>query len=230
MAAPSATTTAPMASPMPTRDLSQDRLRLTQLLSPAFPIGTFAHSQGLETAIAEGLVHDADTLQQWIAMVLTHGTGHMDTVFVSLARQASVPLDHLTDLYHAYCPSRERAQEAGELGRGFHSLITAMGEPSPHLPYPLALGHAVRDLGVPTAEILGLWLQSLCAQLVSVAVRFMPMGQARAQRILAALTPMIARIAATLSAATPDDLDSFTPGADMAAMRHETQEIRIFRT
>jgi urease accessory protein len=215
---------------MPTRDLSHDRLRLTQLLSPAFPIGAFAHSQGLETAIAEGLVHNAAALHQWIAMVLTHGSGQMDTAFVSLARQSTVPLDQLTDLYHAHCPSRERAQEASELGRGFGALLAAMGELSPPLPYALALGHAVRNLGVPTAEILGLWLQSLAAQLVSVAVRFMPMGQAQAQQTLAALTPLIARIAAALSAATLDDLDSFTPGADLAAMRHETQDIRIFRT
>ncbi|WP_372840814.1 urease accessory protein UreF [Phaeovulum sp.] len=215
---------------MRTHDAFQDSLRLTQLLSPAFPIGAFAHSQGLEAAIADGIVHDAASLESWISTVLRFGSGHMDAVFISLARQMAMEADALTDLYYAYSASSERAQEAAELGRGFQALVSAMGDPAPPLPYAIALGLATRNLCVSTPEVLGLWLQSLSAQLVSVAVRFMPMGQAEGQRVIAALTPTIAQIAAALADATVDDLYSFTPGADMASIRHETQEIRIFRT
>lgn len=207
-----------------------DRLRLTQILSASFPIGAFAHSQGLETAIAEGLVPDAAALGDWIAATLRFGSGHMDAVFVSLTRANALPLPDLVDLYHAMSASAERAQEAEELGAGFGTLMAAMGSPQPPLPYALALGLAVRPLALPGEEILALFLQSLCAQLISVAVRFMPMGQAQGQALLAGLAPLIAARAASLAAATPEDLHSFTPGADMASMRHETQDVRIFRT
>ncbi len=211
-------------------DLAADRLTLTQLLSPAFPIGSFAHSQGLETALDERLVPDAGTLQSWIVAVLTHGSGHLDAVFLSLTHRNAVDLADLTDLYHAMASSAERAQEASELGQGFATLLAAMGRPQPPLPYVLGLGLATRPLAPPTAEVLGLYLQTLCAQLIFVAVRFMPMGQAQGQIVLAALTPQITAIAARLASATMADLHSFSPGADMASMRHETQTVRIFRT
>lgn len=229
MGAPLAMITAPTGSRF-MDDLSADRLNLSQLLSPAFPIGSFAHSQGLESAIDEGLVTGAAALQDWISAVITYGSGHLDAVFLSLTRQNTLPLADLTDLYHALCASAERAQEADELGQGFGALLAAMGRPQPPLPYVLALGLATRSLALPTQDVLALYMQTLCVQLISVAVRFMPMGQAQGQIILAALTPQISALAARLAQATPDDLHSFTPGADMASMRHETQTVRIFRT
>ena len=211
-------------------DPAADRLLLSQLLSPAFPIGSFAHSQGLETAISDGLVTTPAAIEDWITVILTHGSARVDAAFVSLTRQNTLPLADLTDLFHAMTSSAERAQEASELGQGFGVLLAALGRPQPLLPYPIALGVATRGLSLPPSEILGLFLQTTVTQLISVAVRFMPMGQAQGQITLAALSPTIARVAASLVAVRPDDLHAFTPGADMASMRHETAEIRIFRT
>lgn len=204
-----------------------DRLRLTQILSPAFPIGAFAHSQGLEWAIAFGRVTDGPGLQGWIEAVLRHGAGHSDAVFLSLARRADADFAVLADLYAAYLPSAGRALEAAELGRGF---VTLTDPKAPALPYALALGRETAAMAIHEDEILGHFLQSLAAQLISVAVRFMPMGQAEGQRILAALAPVIATTAEACTGATEDDLWTFTPGADIAAMAHETMETRIFRT
>ena len=91
-------------------------------------------------------------------------------------------------------------------------------------------GLATPRLCLPMAEVLTLFLQTTVTQLLFVAVRFMPMGQAQGQILLAALTPLRTRTAATLSTATPQDLHAFTAGADMASMRHETQTVRIFGT
>lgn len=204
-----------------------DRLRLTQILSPAFPIGTFAHSQGLEWGIATDRIRDSAGLQNWIAAVLCHGSGHSDAVFLSLSRRADADLVALADLYAAYLPSAGRVLEAAELGRGFVTLTDPKAAP---LPYALALGRETAAMAVDEEEILGLFLQSLAAQLISVAVRFMPLGQTEGQRILAALAPVIATTAAACAGATETDLWAFTPGADIAAMAHENMETRIFRT
>jgi urease accessory protein len=208
-------------------DAALDRLRLMQILSPAFPIGAFAHSQGLEWAIATGRVPDGAALHAWIDAVLRFGSGHSDAVFLSLARRPDADLSALADLYGAYLPSTGRALEATELGRGFRTLTDPEAPP---LPYVLALGRETASLTVPEADILALFLQGLAAQLISVAVRFMPMGQSEGQRILAALAPVIAESAAHCTGASQDDLWTFTPGADIAAMAQETMETRIFRT
>ena len=204
-----------------------DRLRLTQILSPAFPIGSFAHSQGLEWAIASGAVRDGAGMEAWVAAVITRGSGFADAVFLSMGRQSGADLGALADLYDAYLPATGRRLEAHELGRGFRAL-TDPG--APELPYVLALARETAALDVTEVEVLGLYLQALAAQLLSVAVRFMPQGQGEAQRILAALAPVIADAARRASGAGEETLFTFTPGADIAAMAQEHMETRIFRS
>jgi urease accessory protein len=208
-------------------DPALHRLRLTQILSPAFPIGAFAHSQGLEWAIATGRVPGGAALQDWIKAVITRGSGHSDAVFLSLARRPDADLAALAELYAAFLSSAGRALEAAELGRGFATLTDCWKEP---LPYVLALGRETAPMNVPEAELLALFLQSLAAQLVSVAVRFMPLGQTEGQRILAALGPLIVETARACTGATEDVLWTFTPGADIAAMAQGQMETRIFRS
>jgi urease accessory protein len=217
--------TAHTAFPMPRADL--DRLRLTQILSPAFPIGTFAHSQGLEWAIAEGGITSATALRDWIEAILRFGSGRADAVFLSMARRPDAELRELADLYQAFLPAMGRATEAYELGRGFQTLTAPNAAV---LPYVLALGRETSRLALPEPEVLALFLQSLAAQLLSVAVRFMPLGQAQAQRLLSDLAPAIAETADACTGAGLAALGTFTPGADLAAMAHETMETRIFRT
>ncbi|MCB6177839.1 urease accessory protein UreF [Rhodobacter sp. Har01] len=209
------------------RDEIVARLRLAQMLSPAFPIGAFAHSQGLEWAISSGQVGNSDDLRDWIEAVLTLGSARVDAVFLSMARRPGADLDALSDLFDAYLPSAERALEAAELGRAFQALTRPEMAP---LPYPLAVAEATRDLPLPEAEVLALFLQGVAAQLVSVAVRFLPLGQTQGQRVLARLAPLISEVARAAVGAGEDELWAFAPGADLAAMAHETMETRIFRT
>jgi len=204
-----------------------DRLRLTQFLSPAFPIGAFAHSQGLEWAIASGRVRTGADLQDWITAVIAEGSGKSDAIFLSLARREGADLAALAELYDAYLPAAERAVEAAELGRGFQTLTDPKAPP---LPYALALGRETARLAAPEAEVLALFLQSLAAQLISVAVRFLPLGQTAGQRVLSALAPVITATASKCTGAGTEALTTFTPGADIAAMAHATMETRIFRT
>ncbi len=208
-----------------------DRLRLVQWLSPAFPIGAFAYSQGLEAAIADGRVAEADGLTRWIHAVLHHGTGRLDGVALALARAPGTDLAALSDLVLAHAASAERVTETLEQGRAFAATVSAVtGRALPPMPYAVAVGAATAPLRVGTGEVMTLWLHGLAAQLVSVAVRFVPLGQTAGQQVLAALAGPITALAAGLAAAGPDDLASTTFGADLAAMQHETMETRIYRS
>ncbi len=218
-----------LAAPLGTPMISADYLRAVQYLSPAFPIGSFAYSQGLEMAISARSVTDSQSLQDWISAQLRHGSAYMDAIFIAHARSGNC--DDLADLAYGFAASKERDLELREMGRAFGAQISGLtGVEFPNLPLPVAIGLATRGLDLPTADILALFLQGFAAQMVSVGVRFIPLGQSAGQAILAALAPQILAIAAHAAHAELDEMSSATIGADMASMAHETLEVRIYRT
>ncbi len=217
------------AMPISAATTCADRLALVQMLSPAFPVGGYAYSQGLEQAMVDGTVHDASSLAAWVAAVMEHGSGWMDAVFLAQARTGD-PGD-LCDLAYAYAPSAERSAEMRDQGAAFGQVIARMtgATPTP-LPYALAVGHATRDMALETSEILALWLQAYAAQLIAAAVRFLPLGGAEGQAVLSSFAALILRTAERAAKAGLNDLHSASFAADLAAMRHETLEVRIFRS
>ncbi|TGN59077.1 urease accessory protein UreF [Paracoccus liaowanqingii] len=206
------------------------RLRLWQMLSPAFPVGSFAWSQGLEEAMDRGVVTRA-TLPHWLADWLDHGAGWTDAVLVSLALRRSADLSALDDLARAACLTSQRLLETVEQGTAFAANVTALtGTPLPPAALPVAFGRACAPLDLPAPEIIAAFLQAQAAGLISAAVRFLPLGPVEGQRMLAELQPGVLTRAALAARATEDDLASAAWGAEMAAMRHETMTTRIFRS
>lgn len=216
---------APLGIPM----ISADYLRAVQYLSPAFPIGAFAYSQGLEYAISAELVTDSASLQDWIAAQLAHGSARVDAILLAHARGGDV--QELVDLAYALASSAERDLELREMGRAYAAQMAQLGGADfPALPLNVAIGLSTQQLDVPTPDILTLFLQGFAAQMVSVGVRFIPLGQSAGQAVLASLGPQILQTAHDAATASLDDIASATIGADMASMAHETMEVRIYRT
>lgn len=206
-------------------------LSLVQWLSPAFPVGGYAYSHGLEWAISAGDITSAADLQRWIGTVLTEGAGRTDAILLAQALRPEADLAQLAALAEALAASRERLVETLDQGRALGQTIAALtGQPQPELPYPVALGAAARGLGLPVARVLALYLHAFASTLVQAAVRFVPLGQTEGQAVLAALHPVILRIAEEAACAGIDQIGSGAFRSDLAAMRHETMDVRIFRT
>ncbi len=204
-------------------------LRLMTWLSPAFPVGAFGYSHGLETAIRDGAVRDADTLSAWIAGLVEHGSGWTDAVLFKAAWAADAGgLAEIVELAEALAPSLERRRETLAQGEAFLIAAGAWG-PSPlsgAVAYPVAVGATAADIPVETA--LTAWLHAFCANLVSVAVRAVPLGQTDGVAVIAGLEPIILETAQRAAASTLDDLGSSALNSDIAAMRHETLQPRLF--
>lgn len=206
-------------------------LALVQWLSPAFPVGSFAYSHGLEWAVAAGEVTSAGSAQEWIAAILAEGAGRTDAILLAAALRGEVPEEELAALAEALAPSRERWAETMEQGRALARTVAALtGDPVPEAAYPVALGVAARPLGLPAERVAGLYLQAFATALVLACVRFVPLGQTEGQAVLAALQPLILRVAAEAARSGVEDIGSGTIRGDLAAMRHETMDVRIFRT
>ena len=206
-------------------------LTLVQWLSPSFPTGAYAYGHGLEAAITAGDIADAATCHDWLAEVVRCGSGLTDAVLLCHALAADSDLAGLADLAEALAPGAERLRETREMGHAFARTVTALtGKPVPPMPYPLAVGAAARGLGVDAVTVAGLYLAAFAANLVQVAVRFVPLGQTEGQAIVARLHPLIGQVAAQAAAMALEDIGSATLRADLASLTHETMETRIFRT
>ena len=202
-------------------------LTLAQWLSPAFPVGAFAYSHGLEAAIAAGAVADAPTLQAWVADVVAHGSGRNDAILLCHAMAGAEGLD---DLARALAGSAGRWTETHDQGHAFAAAVTQAGVAVAPAPYPLAVGRAARALDACARTVAGHYLLSVAGALISAGQRALPLGQVQAQATLAALHPVIRRVAAEAAAAPLDALGGSVFAGDLDAIAHETLQPRMFRT
>ncbi len=210
-------------------------LHLLAWLSPAFPTGGFAYSHGLEWAVEAGDVTDGETLRGWLTDVLARGAGRSDTILLRHAHRAcrnQAELREIAALATATAPARERRDEAGNQGRAFLLAVAAWtGTDLPaDMPYAVAVGAAAGHTGVPEDDAASAYLQAFTTALISAAIRLIPLGQTTGLRVLAALEAVILHTSEVTKDATLDDVGGCAFRSDLAAMRHETQYTRLFRS
>lgn len=210
-----------------------DALTLAQWLSPAFPVGAFAYSHGLECAFQNGSVTTADTLQDWLTDVLEYGSGRNDCILLR-AGYGCVETDAMEQINQtaiAVSASAERVLETTLQGSAFGQTTAAIGGTDLVTAcYPVAVGYAAAQNNLDIDLTATLYLHAFASNLVSAAVRAVPLGQTEGQRVLASLLPLCQQIAQDTKRATLDDLSSTTFLSDISAMQHETLQPRIFRS
>ena len=208
-------------------------LRLMAWLSPTFPVGSFTYSHGLERAVHDGLVEGREGLGAWIDALLDHGSAWNDAVlFAESWRRGAAGEDAAAaaELAEAMAGSRERHMESTLQGDAFMTAAAAWGAGAGALPYCVAVGSTAGRHGVPLQAALGAWLQAFASNQLQAAIRLSVIGQTDAVGLLAALEPFVLETAARAARSTPDDLGSCTVAAEIAAMQHETQYSRLFRS
>jgi urease accessory protein len=219
--------------------------RLMTWLSPAFPVGAFSYSSGIEWAVEAGDINDAASLRDWLAAMLADGPGFCDGVFLAQAYRAAATHDdaglrEIAEMAAVFVPSRERQLETSSQGRAFidiarsawncdglDDMIAGCGGA---IVYPVAVGLVSAAHDIPLASTMHAFFHALTSNWISAGARLVPLGQTDSQRVLAWLEPVVAATAKRALEATLDDLGSATFRADLAGMRHETQYTRLFRS
>ncbi len=211
----------------------QQLLQLLAFMSPAFPVGGFAYSHGLERAIDDGTVTSADEVREWIESLLIHGSGWNDAVlFVAAYDSADEARLAIDELALALAASRERALETSDLGQSFGTAAETMslGREINFQTYPVAVAATCKLAGIDRRAGLLAYLQAFSNNLIAVAVRLVPLGQTKGLEVMRDLMPVISRTAERALTASLDNLGSSTLLSDIAAMKHETQYSRVFRS
>jgi urease accessory protein len=219
--------------------------RLMAWLSPAYPIGAFSYSGGIEWAVETGDIRDAVSLQRWLHVMTGEGGGFCDAVFFVHAYRAAAARDDpalraVAELAAAFAPSKERHLETTAQGRAFLDTTRAAW-PTPsidrltavwdgEIALPVAVAVASAGHAIALAPALHAYLHAITANLISAGVRLVPLGQTDGQRILAALEPVVTATAERALLAGLDDVGGAAFRADLAGMHHETQYTRLFRS
>lgn len=223
-------------------------LRLQSWLSPAFPSGSYSYSHGIEWAVEEGHIDDRETLIDWLKSDLHYGSGRNEAIFLIEAWRSATQDDlaklfEIAELAAAFRGTSEFALESSQQAaaclatlrqvwpqRLLDSLSEILREHG--VPPALAVVHGVACAaqGIPADLALPAFLQSCVANLVTAAVRLIPLGQTDGQRAIAALEEAVLDTADEVFTATIDDLGSAAFMVDLASMRHETQYTRLFRS
>jgi len=219
--------------------------RLMAWLSPAYPVGAFSYSSGIEWAVEAGDIKDAETLRAWLAVMIGEGSGFCDAALFVHAHRAIAANDDgrlraVAELAAALVPSKERLLETTTQGRAFldatraawpcEALARLDAAWNGAVALPVAVGVTCAGHSIACEAALHAFLHALTANWISAGVRLIPLGQTDGQRVLAALEPVVAATAARALKTPLDEIGSSALRADLASMRHETQYTRLFRS
>lgn len=216
-------------------------IQLTSWLSPSFPVGAYSYSHGLEWVVQSGEICDVASLVDWLSVCVRMGSGRTDAIVLAEAYRLAGMADaaglaELNDLASALSPGLERHLETTAQGQAFCRVgaqVWPLSEPglTPANPaYPVAVALWAQAHDCPLKQTLVLYLHAFAANLVSAAVRLVPLGQTDGQRALAALADAVLTCAEAALTASPDDLGGAALRADLACMHHESQYTRLFRS
>ena len=219
--------------------------RLLQLASPTLPVGAYSYSQGLESAIEAGIVHDAVSAQSWIADVLELSIARMEAPLLLRLQCAWTVKDFAAVEYWnaLFLASRESAElraetvqmgysltrllsELHEANADSYTQLQAIDEPA----FPTAYACAAAQWRIEPAAALIAYVWSWLENQVMAALKAVPLGQTAGQQILLALGARLDHIAQAAGACADHELGNFAPGLAILSSRHETQYSRLFRS
>ena len=205
-------------------------MTVMQWMSPAFPIGAFAYSHGLEWAIDKDHVSNGEKLQKWITDLLEYGSLRTDAIFISLILRGH-DVRKMNELSMALCPAGERLLETKLQGSAFAKVIEDVWQQDiGELSLPIAVALAAKNQSIEQDLILPAYLHAFCSNLILAAIRLIPIGQTEGQRIMLELYTTISDLVQTASESEIDDLNSACFFSDVSAMEHEYLQPRIFKT
>ena len=211
-------------------------LRLMTLFSPVFPVGGFAYSHGLEQAVHENFIQNAEDLFDWLDALANHGSLHNDAVFIAEAWRSTdqeKSIIALVEIANANAASKERLMEIDLQGAAFCKAITEMEVSNKiykALPYPIAVGVLGYRLEIKLPSLLMAYLHAFISNLVQAAIRLVPLGQSNGVKTMARMEERVLSLVMQSGKLTLDNLGSCCLLSDIMAMRHETLYSRIFRS
>jgi len=216
-------------------------LRLLQLASPTLPVGAYAYSQGMEHAIDQQWLTDADSTQQWITGLMQHNMLYVDLpifsrLYWAQTKQQPDDFDYWNQYLLASRESSELQNEDLHLGSALHRLLSDLGVESAtaglNAPATFASAFALAcvqwNIEVSNGAAALLW--SWADNQVAAAIKLVPLGQTDGQRILEKCMEHIPEVVRRGLALRDDEIGFSSPSLAIGSAHHEQQYSRLFRS
>ena len=215
-------------------------LRLLQLSSAALPVGGYAFSQGMETAVEEGWLRSEADTYDWLELQILESLARIDLPLLLRQLQGAHGADteslaHWNAYTLACRESSELRLADTAMGEALLKLLRQLDVPLPErLPEPftfitgfaLASHHWQVDSRTACLGYTWAWLENQ----VAAATKLVPLGQTSAQRLLSQLIELVPQATDYAEAVIDDDIGASLPALAMAGAWHETQYSRLFRS
>ncbi len=224
-------------------------LRLLQITDSALPIGGYTHSWGLESAIAHGLVHDPESLENWTRLWLRTSLGPLEGVLVASscraarigARDDLVILNRYADVSIMPTSIRHASREMGEqllaLGATWTWCASWLGPFMEWLAgqnvrchHSVAFGVLGAIGGGEPRDVLTAYLHQSALSMIGAGVRAIPVGHTHGQQILAYLHDDVSDLAAALVDRDPATAGAGCPFYEILCDEQTRLYARMFRS
>lgn len=217
-------------------------LRLWQLISPALPVGAYAYSQGLETAVEESWAADEASTYQWLHDVMIHSLRGLDVpiairLYRAFEKNDMQAIEYWNTYLYACRETRELRLEDNQLGQALAKLLSHQGVIAadewvqrPDVTYLAMFSLAAVHWQIDEQDMLAGYLWAWCENQVAAAIKLVPLGQSAGQNILSAMMQIIPVVIEQGIQLQEQQIGSRAPGIALASARHETQYSRLFRS
>ena len=215
-------------------------LRLLQLCSVNMPVGAYAFSQGLETAVEEGWLKNVEDTYRWLQQQLEQSIAQCDLPILRrqmamLTRGDLEGYFHWNDFVLACRETNELRLTDTATGRALIRVLVSLGIDKPMgqsgdvsfvTAFALAASHWHIDEEDACLGYAWSWLENQ----VAAATKLVPLGQTQAQQLLQEIQPALVNAIEVSARCEDQAIGASMPALAIASCWHEQQYSRLFRS
>ncbi|GAB7520359.1 urease accessory protein UreF [Rhodococcus sp. no. 34] len=220
-------------------------MRMMQFSDSMFPVGSFSFSNGLESAVAQGIVTDGPSLREFV-LSATHQGATCDGIAVLAAHRGATAGDFSAILAadhavierklneEARTMSTRMGKKLAELGGRlagetlFNKWLAAIASGETPGTYPVGLGIAFAEMGSPEEDAFTVNQYGVAMTLLGAALRIVRVDHLATQEILFEVNQTAGREYAAVRDYGLDDMSNFAPMIDILAAVHVKAHVRMF--
>ena len=215
-------------------------VRLLQLVSPSLPVGAFAYSQGLESAVEAQLVSNEEAAKEWIGGILNNNISHLDLPALKyqmqyLAEQDELAIERLNDRLIAFRETKELRAESLQMAKALRRLLLDLNIdltllPEGELDWVTAFAFAATSQSIEIDNAMLGFAWSWCENQIAAAIKLVPLGQTQGQRLLHQIGSTLTEQVAKAKLINADNIGAIAPHLAILSSQHENQYSRLFRS